>query len=233
MSNAVTPAIVTAAPDQVFITPAAVTPPAPAPAPATPPAAATPAAPAPEAVDNPWADPVAAKAEIERLRRENGADRVNAKQTAADEARQELTKTLAKALGLVDGDTPPDPAKLTEQLTTAQQAATDTARDFAIYKAASTAGADPQALLDSLAFQNKVQGIDPTDTTALEAAITEAVKNNPRFKTAQAAGPSGADFTGGTGEDAMTQAKFDALTPQQKNDLYTTNPTQYRQFSGR
>jgi hypothetical protein len=63
---------------------AATTPPAPA-APAEP---AKPAEP-PAASANPWDDPKAAQAEIERLRRENGAARTNAKAQAAEDAKKE------------------------------------------------------------------------------------------------------------------------------------------------
>lgn len=182
---------------------------------------------------NPWDDPAAAKQEIERLRRENGSERVSAKATAADEARAKLAQDIGKALGLVKDDEPADPKALTDQLTAAQKSAADTARDFAIYKAATAAKADPQALLDSLTFRQKVEGIDPSDTAALEAAIQDAVSSNPRFKTVQAAGASGGDFTGGTGEGAITQAKFDAMTPSERNDLFNTNPTLYRTFTGR
>ncbi len=191
----------------------------------------TPAAPADNA--NPWDDPAAAKLEIERLRRENGSERVSAKASAADTARNELAQQIGKALGLVKDDEPADPKALTDQLTAAQKSAADTARDFAIFKAATAAKADPQALLDSLTFRKAVEGIDPSNTAALEAAINDAVSSNPRFKTVQAAGASGADFTGGTGEGAITQAKFDAMTPSERNGLFTTNPTLYRTLSGR
>lgn len=180
----------------------------------------------------PWDDPEEAKAEIKRLRRENATQRVDPK-AAADAARNELTQSLAKALGLVKDDEPADPKVLTEQLTAAQKTAADTARDFAIFKAATAAKADPQALLDSLAFRQKVEGIDPSDTAALEAAIKDAVSTNPRFKTVQAAGASGADFAGGTGEGAITQARFDAMTPSERNELHSTNPTLYRTLAGR
>lgn len=51
----------------------------------------------------------AATTEIERLRRENGAERTNAKAKAADEARAELAQTIGKTLGLVKDDEQADP----------------------------------------------------------------------------------------------------------------------------
>jgi hypothetical protein len=159
--------------------------------------AETPAA--PEAPKDPWADPEAARAEIEKLRKENASARVNAKQTAAEEARAQLTQEFGKILGLVKDDAPVTPEHLTEQLTSAQTAAKAAALELAIYKTAATAKADPAALLDSRAFLDKVAGLDPTDSTALAAAISEATTANPRFKVTQAAPVGGADFTGGSG----------------------------------
>lgn len=173
---------------------------APAPAETAPAPAVTPAeaAPAPAAKD-PWDDPAAARAEIDKLRRENASARVTAKQTAADEARAALTQEFGKILGLVKDDAPVTPEHLSQQLTEAQSTAAQTAREFAIYKAATAAKADPQALLDSVTFRNTVAQIDPTDTAALAAAISEATTSNPRFKVTQAAPVGGADLTGGSG----------------------------------
>lgn len=149
---------------------------------------ATPAAPA-----DPWDDPAAARLEIEKLRRENGSERINAKATAAADARQQLLKDL----GLVKDDEPADPQLIAEQLTAAQASATASALELAIYKAAGAAKADPAALLDSRDFLAKISGIDPTDTEALAAAIGEASTSNPRFKVTQAATVGGANFSGG------------------------------------
>lgn len=149
------------------------------------PAPATPVA-APVVPADPWADPVAAKAEIEKLRKENGAARTNAKQAAADEARTELTQSIAKALGLAPDETP-DPAKLTEQLTASQTAAQQARVELAVFRAAAAAAGDPSALLDSTSFLKSLEGIDPTDTAAVQAAIETAVTANPRL--GNAAGP--------------------------------------------
>ncbi len=144
----------------------------PAPAPTEPPKAAEPAA-------NPWEDPEAAKAEIERLRKENAKDRTTSKAQAADEARTALAQTIGKALGLVK-DEPIDPAKLTESLTQAQTDAKQAQVALAVYQNAGTVG-DPVALLDSTTFLKSVAGIDPADTAAVQAAIASAVAANPRL----------------------------------------------------
>jgi hypothetical protein len=148
---------------------------APAPKPAPP---ATPEAPA-EPHANPWDDPKAAQAEIERLRRENGAARTTAKAQAADEARKELAQRIGKAIGLVT-DEPVDPAKLTEQLTMKEAEARQAKVALAVYQAAGNT-ADPVALLDSTSFLAKVKDLDPSDSTAIAAAIAEAVQANPRL----------------------------------------------------
>jgi len=156
------------------------TPPAPgsqAPAAAAP---ATPETPKTDPKPNVWDDPAAAKAEIEKLRKENGAARTNAKATAAEEARKELAQTIGKALGLVAGDEPPDPAVLTEQATKAAADARQAQLELAVFRNAPET-ADAAALLDSRTFLAKVADLDPTDTAALTAAITEAVEQNPRL----------------------------------------------------
>lgn len=174
----------------------------------TPPASETPpAGDTKPPADNPWADPEKAKAEIERLRAENGKERTNAKTKAAEDARNELVKELGKALGFVkDGDAKPDPEALTKQISTLSTEATQAKTELAVYKAASKAGADADALLDSRGFLAKLTDIDPTDTKAITKAIEDAVKDNPKLRLVQAAGQSGADFTGGSGDGAKSNA---------------------------
>jgi hypothetical protein len=154
----------------------------------TEPAAAAPEAPKTDAKPNVWEDPDAAKAEIERLRKENGASRTNAKQQAAEDARKELAQTIGKALGLVD-DEPVDPQELTKQLTASQAAAKSAQVELAVFRAAAGTDADAAALLDSRAFLAKVADIDPSDSAAITAAIAEMVETNPRL--GKAAAPQG------------------------------------------
>lgn len=125
-------------------------------------------------------DPDTLKAEIARLRRENGAARTNAKQTAADEARAELAQQIGKALGLVE-DEQVDPTELTQQLTASQGAARQAQVELAVFRAAVGSDADPAALLDSRSFLEKVAQIDPSDADAITAAIAEVVTANPRL----------------------------------------------------
>ena len=193
---------------------AAATPPVPTP-PTEPPKATEPA---PKA--NPWEDPEAAKAEIERLRKENGAARTNAKAQAADEARTELANTIGKALGLVK-DEPIDPAKLTESLTTAQADARRAQVELAVFRSASTAAGDPAALLDSSSFLASLASIDPADTAAVTAAITAAVAANPRLGAAPgdpkppAPNPAqGAGAGGAAAAPQLTRAELAGMSPE-------------------
>ena len=169
------------------------------------PEATKPAEPAP--AKNVWEDPETAKAEIERLRKENAKDRTTAKQTAADEAKAALAQEIGKALGLVK-DEPVDPAKLTEQITAAQADAKRAQVALAVYQNAATAGADPLALLDSATFLAKAAALDPTDVDGLKAAMTEAVTANPRLGAApesRTPAPNPAQGSSGGGTSGPSQ----------------------------
>lgn len=124
-------------------------------------------------------DPEALKAEIAKLRRENASARTTAKANAADEARKEIAQAVGKALGIVDDETPVDPTKLAEQVAASTAEAKQAKLEVAIYAAAAASNVDAAALLDSRTFLAKAAALDPTDSTALVAAIGEAVTANP------------------------------------------------------
>jgi hypothetical protein len=162
------------------------------PAPVDPPTPVVPPAPAPVAdppAETPAETVARLEAEVAKLRKENGNDRVNAKKTAADEARAEMAQTVGKALGIIT-DGPIDPAALTDQIAAAKAEANQSAVELAVYRASEAAGGDPVALLDSRTFLANVADIDPSDTAALAAVITAAVGENPRLGKA-APGPQG------------------------------------------
>jgi hypothetical protein len=178
------------------------------------------------------------EAELADARKEAGKQRTTAKQRAAEEAKRELAQQIGKALGIVDDDTPPDPDQLAQQLAAEQARARQTAVELAVYRTAPTAGADPDALLDSRTFADAVAQLDPTDTAAITAAIQAAVKANPRLAAQQQApqqpaGParSGAEFTSGGGSE-VTPAQFAAMTYQQRTQLYQSDPDTYRRLAG-
>ncbi|MFD8151739.1 hypothetical protein ACFV28_13440 [Streptomyces sp. NPDC059720] len=189
--------------------------------------------------DDPAARIARLEAELADARKEAGKSRTTAKQRAAEEARTELAQQIGRALGLVDDDTPPDPDQLAQQLAAEQAKARQTAVELAVFRTAPTAGADPDALLDSRAFADSVANLDPTDTDAIKNAITAAVEANPRLAAQQQApqqqgtGParSGAEFTGGGGSE-VTPAQFAAMTYEQRTQLYQSDPDTYRRLAG-
>lgn len=201
-------------------------------APVEPPAAAStspvptpPATPAaPEAAANPWADPAAAEAEIKRLRAENGAARTNAKAQAAEDARKEVTQSIAKALGLVEDDAT-DPAKLTASLTQSQADAKQARVELAVFRNAATAGGDPAALLDSTSFLASLAAVDPSDSAAVTAAIQAAVAANSRLGAAsgdpKSPAPNPAQGSSASGTAAvgqLTDADVERLASEGKWD---------------
>ena len=172
--------------------------------PATP---AAPQAPTPPTPGSNLPDDVEAlKAMIADLRKENASSRSNAKQQAADDARNSLVQELGKALGLVKDDPPADPKALQAQIATIggentslkTQAQAAETRQAALL-AAITAGANPVALLDSNSFLKSIEGLAPTDTEKITAAITAAISTNPSLKAAPVAPKSGPEINGGTG----------------------------------
>lgn len=173
------------------------------------------------------------EAYVKKLHDSEAAARVKARD--AESAAQAKIAAALEALGIkADNDDPAEAAKqAAAERDKATQAATEAALHLAVYKAASKAGADADTLLDSNSFRSTISEVDPADAEAVKAAIENAVKTNPRFKLVQVASASGSDFNGGSGEGAITQAVFDAMTPAEKNALFKTNPTQYRKFSGR
>lgn len=169
--------------------------------------------------DSPWADPTKAKAEIERLRRENASARTKgntakeqAATQAAKEARDALIQEVGKQLGLIEDGAAPTAEQLLAQLTEKDSANqtlttdhTSLQREHQVLLSAIEAGADYSALLDSRSFLAKVAGLDPADdkfADDVKAAITKAVTDNPKLKATPVVGKGGSEFTGGSGEGA-------------------------------
>lgn len=114
----------------------------------------------------------------------------------------------------------------TEALRTRAQEA---ARQLAVYRAAVKAGADPDALADSVSFMAQVGNLDPDSKTFVanvDQAVSAAIEANPRLKAAKGeqgdaapkpkAGRSGGEFNGGSGEARqITEAELQRMTPDQ------------------
>lgn len=134
---------------------------------------------------------------IRDARAEAAKSRTTAKQAAAEQARQDLAQQIGRALGLVkDGDDAPDPARLAEQLASAQEEGRQARVELAVHKAAAKTGADPEALLDSRSFLAQLKGVDPDDGKKLTELIKKAVENNPKIRAQQAPPTSGAPMGG-------------------------------------
>ncbi|NUT31536.1 MAG: hypothetical protein HOV79_00525 [Hamadaea sp.] len=141
--------------------------------------------------------------------RQDAADE-KTKRQAAEKKHQDSLDAIAVALGFKP-DPKTDPTQLVAQAASERDKATADARaktiELAVYKAAGKAGGDPDALLDSRGFLDALADLDPAakDFAAkVTAAITDAVKDNPRLAAQQSGaqggqGPArqGADHSGG------------------------------------
>jgi hypothetical protein len=169
-----------------------------------------------------------------------GAQKVIADLRKADGDERMAAKTLAAIQKALNPDAKdeekPDPVKLAAQLTNQQNETRQAKLDLAVYKAATRAGADEDLLDAVLTRKGSLAELDPSDkdfTKKLDAVVKAELDANPKLRKARAAGASGSDFSGGSGEGALTQEKFDSMTPAEKNALYKSNPAEYRKFSGR
>lgn len=114
------------------------------------------------------------------------------KQSAQFEQQQKLLALIAEKTGVKLDDGPPDPDKLTADLTAARADAKQRAVELAVYRSAGKAGADADALLDSRAFQKAVADLEPSaDDFAAKVteAITKVVEESPRYKLPEPAKP--------------------------------------------
>lgn len=189
----------------------------------------------------PWNDPAAAKAEIERLRKENGDSRINAKNTAREEGKTEaqaaLAKALAPLLGIeLPGEQPATPEQLAEQVgnVTGER---DAARlDAALTRTAWELGVDP-AKLDYLAFKlSKTGELDPNaDDFAgkLKSSITALVAEDATLKRSGTVQASGVEnLAGSGGSDTITPEKFANMSLAERSELRKTDQATYDRLVG-
>jgi len=150
---------------------------------------------------------------LTEVRSEAAKYRTEAK-TAAEQAQAELTDRFAKVFNLKEDDAT-DPEALTKAATEAQQKAAQSARELAIFKAASHVGADPNRLLDSNSFMSSVSQVDPADGAAVTAAIQAAIAANPILKAVQAAAASGTELGGSQEAGLITDEQLARMSPEQ------------------
>lgn len=186
--------------------------------------------------DSPWNDPAKARAEIERLRRERGDERIQAKKNAADEARKELLQTLTQALD-------PEAASKGEQLTLedataklteASEQIVNVKRESAVIAEAWKLGVDP-ARIEFLQFQLaknadfKSLDIDSEDFGGkLSSVISAEIAKDSTLKLSGAVLASGVDQHGGSSSaSTITKAEFAAMPYAKRLELYNTNRAEY------
>jgi len=169
-----------------------------------------------------------AQKELTRARNEAAKNRNKAKENKeqAESEKTQMLKNIAKALGLADDETP-DPDKLSAQLTASQAEARERAVELAVYRAAGTAGADPDALLDSRTFINKVKNLNPSDdnfSASVAEAIAAAVESNPKLKVAvtKPAGKAGTEIAAG-------QSATRKYTKEEMKQI-ASDPAEYAKF---
>lgn len=149
------------------------------------------------------------------------ARQAETKAKAEAKTERERVAAILKAAGLTpDGKT--DPAEQLKaaaaERDTATAKARETAIELAVYKTASKAGGDPDALLDSRGFLNAVAQLDPDAADfgdKVTAAIKAAVKANPKVSatpTPKGPGKQGSDHSGaGTGDKAKPKNLTEAI----------------------
>jgi hypothetical protein len=190
----------------------------------------------------PWADPEKARKEIERLRREAGDARINAKKAAADEARRELLEQITKAVdpNAADG----------AQLTPEQLQAAIAQRDTEL-ESARNDGVDLRRQNAALLEAWK-QGVDPkkvgylnytltqrADFKALDVAaddfsskladvIKATITEDSSLKLSGAAVGTGAEqFGGANGATAITKEQFANMTVAEKSAMFKNNRSEF------
>lgn len=168
---------------------------------------------------------------VKKLRDEAAAARIRGREAAeqaakeaAEKAQKDLAEQIGKALGLIQDDTPPDPAELLKQaqdreqaLAAERDAAAEKLRNYArkdaLTAAASKVDGDLASLLDSRAVNAAIESLD-TDAddflSQVETIVSAAVESNPKLKktSVQAAAPrSGGDMSGGNAAPNSTGEK--------------------------
>ncbi|MFE5777085.1 hypothetical protein [Brachybacterium sp. NPDC056505] len=169
-----------------------------------------------------------------RKTRDEAAQNRTARNTEREQADARVAAIL-KAAGIETDDDTEDPVKAAEADRQAREKAEQDARtarvELAVYRAAPAANGDAAALLDSRSFLDRITDLDPSDQDAITGAIRDAIKDAPRLAATQAAARSGADFTGGTGDGAITPQKFRDMDMQQRNELFLSDPDTYRRLA--
>lgn len=154
---------------------------------------------------------------VKTLRDEAAANRVKARD--AETAAEARINKILEAAGIKTAEEPLDASKLTEQLSAKDQALRTLTVERALDKAARKNGADEDLLAAVLAHKGDLGKLDPNAedfATQLDALVKSTVESNPKLKAARAAGASGIELNGGTGEQGqITEQQLKTMSPDQ------------------
>lgn len=235
-----------AAPAAPAAAPAAPAAPTAPPTPTAPAAAVPPAPPAPPAPAAPAGEPqdvASLPAWAQQLITTTRAEAANWRTRAQGTAPQPGEPGAPAVPPVAPGapETPPAEGDVNRLPRWAQQAVTDgqgAARTLAVQSAviaaAPAAGADIARLLDSTSAMRSLAAVDPSDPTAVAAAITAAITAQPYLAAAgTTAGPprGGAEF-GATGSTEITPQQFAAMDYSARAALFESDPATYRRLAG-
>lgn len=154
------------------------------------------------------------EAKIARLERELAASRgeaakgrVTAKEKAAQDREAEVTQKILTALGLnKDGEKVVNSDELLAKLAE-RETENKSLRMREAVRDAATDSAEAARLLKFTDFLDAIKDLESGDTEKIKSAIKATLDANPWLKsTPGAAGKSGTDMSGGTGEGAKSKA---------------------------
>ena len=183
---------------------------------------------------------IARDAEARRYQREAGDERINAKQTAAQDGARKALAEAAKLAGLeIPGLTDTDkgeadPKALATAVTQANQERDQARKDAATVKAAFLAGVDPAKLgyLQYQLTQNReyqALALDAADFDAkLSASINGLLAQDATLRLTGTAQASGVENLGGSnGSGEITPEQFGRMSISERTNLYQTDKATY------
>lgn len=164
--------------------------------------------------------------------------------TEAQQEQQSVLQRLAQALtgDSGEGDQDADPAEqvtaLTGEVETLRNDNQRLQAELLVHTLASDPSkglnANPVALLDSRSFTNQLGALDASADDyqdQVAEAIRSAVESNSSLRAGQGSRRGGAESAGRSGDSAVTQEQFQAMSAKDRSELFQTNPTLYRKLA--
>lgn len=184
--------------------------------------------------ESPWSDPARAQREIEKLRKEAGDKRVNAKKTAADEARKDLVSELMKVIDPNADNSNATPEQLASQVLDVSTERDGARIDAMVLREAWAAGVDPERV-DYLAFKLGKRDAfgelkpDAEDVAGnIKTMVSEEISKDSTLKAAGTRQSSGDSQFGGAGDaKQFTIEEFKGMSMKDRTELYRNNRSEY------